>query len=714
MKNWKTLLLGIAMIANTSFAAPQVVDKVAAVVNNGVVLESDVDGLMQSVKLNAAQARQQLPDDATLRHQIMERLIMDQIILQMGQKMGVKISDEQLDQAIANIAKQNNMTLDQMRSRLAYDGLNYNTYRNQIRKEMIISEVRNNEVRRRITILPQEVESLAQQVGNQNDASTELNLSHILIPLPENPTSDQVNEAESQARAIVDQARNGADFGKLAIAHSADQQALNGGQMGWGRIQELPGIFAQALSTAKKGDIVGPIRSGVGFHILKVNDLRGESKNISVTEVHARHILLKPSPIMTDEQARVKLEQIAADIKSGKTTFAAAAKEFSQDPGSANQGGDLGWATPDIFDPAFRDALTRLNKGQMSAPVHSSFGWHLIELLDTRNVDKTQRVVITPGEPAGIGPDLVVQLAQREWPVELVVCADATLLTNRAAMLGLPLTLRPYSPNSPAQPQTAGTLTLLPVALRAPVTAGQLAVENGHYVVETLARACDGCLNGEFAALITGPVHKGVINDAGIPFTGHTEFFEERSQAKKVVMMLATEELRVALATTHLPLRDIADAITPALLHEVIAILHHDLRTKFGIAEPRILVCGLNPHAGEGGHMGTEEIDTIIPVLNELRAQGMKLNGPLPADTLFQPKYLDNADAVLAMYHDQGLPVLKYQGFGRGVNITLGLPFIRTSVDHGTALELAGRGKADVGSFITALNLAIKMIVNTQ
>ena len=275
---------------------------------------------------------------------------------------------------------------------------------------------------------------------------------------------------------------------------------------------------------------------------------------------------------------------------------------------------------------------------------------------------KTQRVVITPGEPAGIGPDLVVQLAQREWPVELVVRADATLLTDRAAMLGLPLTLRTYSPNSPAQPQTAGTLTLLPVALRESVTAGQLAIENGHYVVETLARACDGCLNGEFAALITGPVHKGVINDAGIPFTGHTEFFEERSQAKKVV----------------------------------------------------ILVCGLNPHAGEGGHMGTEEIDTIIPVLDKLRAQGMKLNGPLPADTLFQPKYLDNADAVLAMYHDQGLPVLKYQGFGRGVNITLGLPFIRTSVDHGTALELAGRGKADVGSFITALNLAIKMIVNTQ
>ncbi len=389
MKNWKTLLLGIAMIANTSFAAPQVVDKVAAVVNNGVVLESDVDGLMQSVKLNAGQAGQQLPDDATLRHQILQRLIMDQMILQMGQKMGVKITDEQLDQAIANIAKQNNMTMDQMRSRLAYDGLNYSTYRNQIRKEMIISEVRNNEVRRRITVLPQEVDALAKQIGTQNDASTELNLSHILIALPENPTSEQVNDAQRQAESIVEEARNGADFGKLAITYSADQQALKGGQMGWGRIQELPGIFAQALSTAKKGDIVGPIRSGVGFHILKVNDLRGQSQSISVTEVHARHILLKPSPIMNDQQARLKLEEIAADIKSGKTTFAAAAKEYSQDPGSANQGGDLGWATPDIFDPAFRDALTKLHKGQISAPVHSSFGWHLIELLDTRKVDKT-------------------------------------------------------------------------------------------------------------------------------------------------------------------------------------------------------------------------------------------------------------------------------------------------------------------------------------
>lgn len=389
MKNWKTLLLSIALVTNTSFAAPQVVDKVAAVVNNGVVLESDVDGLMRSVKMNSSQAGQQLPDDSTLRHQILERLIMDQIILQMGQKMGVKVTDEQIDQAIANIAQQNHITVDQLRSRLASDGMNYNTYRNQIRKEMLISEVRNNEVRRRITVLPQEVDALANQIGQQNAADTELNLSHILVALPENPTSTQVNEAQQEAESIVQQANSGSDFGKLAITYSADQQALKGGQMGWGRIQELPAIFAQALSTAQKGDVIGPIRSGVGFHILKVNDIRGQTQNISVTETHARHILLKPSPVMTDDQARAKLEAVAADIRSGKTTFDKAARELSEDPGSANQGGDLGWSVPSVYDPAFRDALMKLSKGQISEPIHSSFGWHLIQLLDSRQVDRT-------------------------------------------------------------------------------------------------------------------------------------------------------------------------------------------------------------------------------------------------------------------------------------------------------------------------------------
>lgn len=308
----------------------------------------------------------------------------------------------------------------------------------------------------------------------------------------------------------------------------------------------------------------------------------------------------------------------------------------------------------------------------------------------------------------------MIALAQQAWPVELVICADPDLLLTRALQLSMPLTLRDYQPGQPAQPQQAGSLTILPIAASATVIAGQLNVANSAYVVETLARACDGCLSGEFAALITGPVHKGIINDAGVPFSGHTEFFADRSHCDRVVMMLATEELRVALATTHLPLAAVSAAITRQSLHEVITILHHDLQTKFGIVQPQIYVCGLNPHAGEGGHMGREELDVINPALDELRQQGITLVGPLPADTLFQPKYLQHADAVLAMYHDQGLPVLKYQGFGRAVNITLGLPFIRTSVDHGTALELAATGSADPGSFITALNLAIKMIKHSN
>ncbi|CND92764.1 peptidylprolyl isomerase SurA [Yersinia enterocolitica] len=389
MKNWRTLILGLVVCANTAFAAPQEVDKVAAVVDNGVVLQSDVDGLLQSVKLNAQQAGQQVPDDATLRHQILERLIMDNIQLQMAKKMGITISDEALDKAIADIAAQNRMTPAQMRSRLAADGLNYDTYREQIRKEMLTSEVRNNEVRRRITILPQEVESLAKQIGNQTSGDAELNLSHILIPLPENPSQQQVDQAEDLAKKLVSDIKGGADFGKLAIANSANSQALKGGQMGWGKLQELPSLFAERLQSASKGDVVGPIRSGVGFHILKVNDIRGADKTISVTEVHARHILLKPSPVMTDDQARAKLTAAAADIKSGKANFATIAKEISQDPGSAMQGGDLGWASPDIYDPAFRDALMKLQKGEISAPVHSSFGWHLIQVVDTRQVDKT-------------------------------------------------------------------------------------------------------------------------------------------------------------------------------------------------------------------------------------------------------------------------------------------------------------------------------------
>ncbi len=321
----------------------------------------------------------------------------------------------------------------------------------------------------------------------------------------------------------------------------------------------------------------------------------------------------------------------------------------------------------------------------------------------------TLRLALTPGEPAGIGPDLAVMLAQQAQPHEIVALADPQLLEQRAQQLDLPLTLRPTDPQQAPRPLAAGELAIQPTSLRTPASPGQLDARNGHYVLGTLDAAIQGCQQGDFAALITGPVQKSCINEAGIAFSGHTEYLAEHTDTAKVVMMLATQGLRVALATTHLPLREVADAINHDELERVIRILHTDLQCQFGIARPRILVCGLNPHAGEGGHMGREEIDIIEPLLAELRQQGLELIGPLPADTLFTPKYLDNADAVLAMYHDQGLPVLKYRGFGRAVNITLGLPIIRTSVDHGTALDLAGTGRADLGSLQTALDYAVQM-----
>ncbi|HDZ8845895.1 TPA: 4-hydroxythreonine-4-phosphate dehydrogenase PdxA [Aeromonas veronii] len=321
-----------------------------------------------------------------------------------------------------------------------------------------------------------------------------------------------------------------------------------------------------------------------------------------------------------------------------------------------------------------------------------------------------RRLAVTPGEPAGIGPDLVLQIARQDWPHQLVVIADPALLRERATLLGLPIELEPYDASQPAQPQRAGTLTVCSVSLGTAVVPGELNEGNGAYVLATLQRACDGNMSGEFAAVVTGPVHKGIINQAGVSFSGHTEFFAQQSNTADVVMMLATEGLRVALATTHIPLAYVAMAITEDRLGKVIRILNEDLATKFGIAKPRIYVCGLNPHAGEGGHLGREEIDVIEPALATLRQEGIDLVGPLPADTLFQEKYLKDADAVLAMYHDQGLPVLKYKGFGSSVNITLGLPFIRTSVDHGTALDLAGKGLADPGSLVTAINHAIKMV----
>ena len=317
-------------------------------------------------------------------------------------------------------------------------------------------------------------------------------------------------------------------------------------------------------------------------------------------------------------------------------------------------------------------------------------------------------IALTAGEPAGIGADLCVAIAHQPLAASVVVIADRGLLAQRARQLGVAIEIEDFVP-SRSRRVRPGTLVVRHVPLEARAQPGRLDPSNSPYVIRTLEIAADGCLNGSYDAMATAPVHKGVINDAGIPFTGHTEFLAERTGTRWVVMMLIGGGMRVALATTHLALRDVASAITREGLTHTLEIMRRDLTERFAIRDPRVLVAGLNPHAGESGHLGREEIEVIAPVIEELRAKGHDLVGPLPADTLFHPDRLSGADAVLAMYHDQGLPVLKHASFGAGVNVTLGLPIVRTSVDHGTALDIAGSGRADPGSLVTAIELASEL-----
>jgi len=321
------------------------------------------------------------------------------------------------------------------------------------------------------------------------------------------------------------------------------------------------------------------------------------------------------------------------------------------------------------------------------------------------------RIAITPGDPAGIGPDICA-LISRDPPknTELVVFADRTILEARAQKLGISISLKPYVREEAPTPSAVGELSLVQINKKADVTIGKLNAVNSPYVLESLELATQKVLDQELDAVVTGPVHKGIINDAGIDFSGHTEYLAGLCKVKRSVMMLATDDLRVALATTHIPLSEVPNAITKSLLRDVIRILHGDLQKRFYITKPTILISGLNPHAGESGHLGREEIEVIQPVLTEFQKQGMNLIGPLPADTLFSSSSIDKADAVLSMYHDQGLPVLKFKGFGKATNITLGLPIIRTSVDHGTALDKAGTGEVDIGSLYQAIAAAKAMI----
>jgi 4-hydroxythreonine-4-phosphate dehydrogenase len=334
---------------------------------------------------------------------------------------------------------------------------------------------------------------------------------------------------------------------------------------------------------------------------------------------------------------------------------------------------------------------------------------NLTTQLTTQLSPTLPRIALTSGEPAGIGPELCLAIARGELPCELVCLADHDLLADRARHLGWNIELRPYAGGGTPRQHQPGTLLVDHRPLKAPSTAGRLDKTNSRYVLDLLDRATDGATSGEFAAIVTAPVHKGVIIDSGVAFTGHTEYFAERTHAPLPVMMLATQTMRVALATTHLPLKDVSAAITIDSLDQVVTIMDHDLKKWWGIEQPRIAVCGLNPHAGEGGHLGDEEIRVITPAIKQLSERGIRVSGPLPADTAFVPRILAEFDAVLAMYHDQGLPVIKHAGFDTAVNITLGLPILRTSVDHGTALDLAGTGRADPGSLASAIALAIEL-----
>jgi len=323
--------------------------------------------------------------------------------------------------------------------------------------------------------------------------------------------------------------------------------------------------------------------------------------------------------------------------------------------------------------------------------------------------DRVARLLITPGEPAGIGPDLLLRLAQQPDASEWVVIADPAMLERRARRLGLPITLLPAELDRAPQSRPAGSLKVLAEPLGATEQAGQPDPRNAAYLLNTLRRATAACMAAQAEALVTGPVQKSSIAEGGFAFSGHTEFLAELCGAALPVMLLVAGTLRVALVTTHLPLRAVADAITSDRLAQVARIFERGLREQFGIDHPRLLVCGLNPHAGESGHLGHEEIEVIAPTLQRLREEGLLLEGPLPADTLFVPEHLARGDGVLAMYHDQGLPVLKHAGFHEAVNVTLGLPIVRTSVDHGTALDLAGSGRGDTGSFQAALQLATRL-----
>jgi len=389
IKVLSTLLIASLVVLNVN-AKEVPLDKVAVVVNSGVVLESEIQDLITNVKTKAKETKQSLPSDKALRTQAIDKLITDSLILDLGDRMGVQISDAQLDQTIENIAQENKLTVEEFRKKIINEGLGFEKYRESIRTELISGEVRRASVRRRIYISPQEVKNLLDAMKAQNVNNVDYHLGHILIEFPADPTQKDINDAKTRADKVIKLLNNGSDFAKIAIASSGDASALKGGDLGWKNINEMPTLFAKVIDGKEKGTVVGPIRTGLGFSIVKVLDIKGREK-VEVEEVKARHILIKPTIILSDAKAKAKLQGFLDDIKAGKADFADLAKEYSEGPTSV-KGGELGWADPNNYDPAFKDALARLKVDEYSKPFRSSFGWHITQLEGRRMLDATKQM----------------------------------------------------------------------------------------------------------------------------------------------------------------------------------------------------------------------------------------------------------------------------------------------------------------------------------
>ncbi len=392
MNAFKKTLLAIAITSSsfTAFASQVELDRVITIVNDGVILSSDVEALKRNVKLNAGS--KQLPSDEVLEKQILDQLIFEQIQVQEAKRLGIQVTDSLLDDAINNIAREKNVTLSQLRVELQRMGINWSDYREQIRKEISISEIRNAQVKRRINILPQEIDALSKQLIEKNQKNTRYHISQIQIRLDENASKTERDTAFKKAKAIIQELKNGADFGSLALAKSNGPRALNGGNWGWMRIEEMPTIFAEQIKDHKAGSIIGPFRSGVGYHVLKIDDMEG-LKPVSVTEINARHILIKPTIVLSDRAIEKQLTDVTSQINSGKMSFADAARQLSADSGSAAKGGELGWQTPDLYVPEFKSTIERLPKGKISQPFKTVHGWHIVEVLDKRTTDRTDAAV---------------------------------------------------------------------------------------------------------------------------------------------------------------------------------------------------------------------------------------------------------------------------------------------------------------------------------